>query len=180
MNKFMMKPMAIALGMFLAACGSVFSDKERIENWVYDRATQDNLQYISVDPAVSFQGVQYEPIGFYSYGESIENARLAIFSVFNRPTTTISLVSIETTIEGRRFIQTGGFERCRIRRITTDEYIASSENLYKIEGTFVLPIEIHLNECLQHVQNGAVYTLHFRTNWAYGSEFRVTKRLMLQ
>ena len=175
MKKSMMKPMAIALGMFLAACGSAFSDKERIENWVYDRATQDNLQYISVDPTVSFQGVTFQSL---EVNERSEYTISQMREIFDRIIDRISLVSIETRVQGRRRIQVDNPQNCWIRIVRIQTYPNYIPNLHTIEGAYVLPLEIRLNDCLQHIENGSEYTLHFSTG--EGHEFRVTKRLILR
>lgn len=166
-----MNLMVIVLGMFLAACGSAFSDKERIENWVYDRATQDNLQYISVDPTVSFQGVIFQS------QDVLEYTRSQMETMFGNPHEQISLVSIETRVQGRRLVQVDNLQNCGVR-IVRISGINNLPNLYNVEGTFILPLEIQLGRCLQYIQNQGEYTIHFRTS--SGSEFRVTKKLILR
>lgn len=174
MNKSMMKPIVIALGMFISACGSSFSDKERIENWVYDRTTQDNIQFISIDPDVTFRTIRFDAGGVVAY------SRERAISIFSDPRSQIVLQQIE--VEGFNgnpgVVQRNNLERCRVRRLDASSFDPNHiSNIYKTEGTLVIPVEINLVNCLEFFVNGS-YTLHFITG--NGFEFRVTKPLFLR
>lgn len=172
MNKSMMKPMGIVLGMFLAACGNSFSDKERIENWIM--SSSDNVQFISIDPNVTFQTVRFDAGGVVAY------SRERAVSIFSDPRSQIILQQIE--VEGfngnEGQIQRNNLERCRVRRLDASAFDPNQiSNILRTEGTLVVPVEINLVNCLEFVQN-ASYTLHFITG--NGFEFRVTKKLILR